>query len=174
MAAVGPFGTGEHPIASALVYNTFVAQRAEATLRMDLRWKGVLGSAVGANTDAGVDIEIIVRELDPVTKQPVNTLPNMPFSVMSESIGLATVQGFDSLVLEDTRQVSIPMRLNPGGLYRIDLKITCDTRVAFSAAATTCAFWDDDGGVEWTRQVIEYDIGICTPNQQGAGCIYPN
>lgn len=174
IAAVGPGGTGEHPIASAQVFNTFVANRADAILHMDLVWKGTLASVVGANANASVDIEITVQELSKTTMQPINTLPDMPFSVMSESLGLEAIQGVDVLELEDSRQVAIPMRLNPGGLYRIELKITCDTRVAFSLSATTCGFFGDNYGVEWTRQVIEFDTGICSPTQQGDGCIRNN
>lgn len=172
MAGVGPLGTGEHPIASALVYNTFSAQRADATLRMDIRWKGGLVAIASANANSSVDINVIVREIDRTTGAPLVTLPNMPFSVMSESLGLEAIQGVDELTLEDSRQVSIPMKLDPGSFYRIDLEITCDTRVSFSLSATSCTFFGGDSGVEWTRQYVEYDTGLCSPDQQGDGCIH--
>ena len=174
LAGVGPLGTGESPVASASVYNTFVAQRSNANLLMDLRWKGSLAAIVGANVSTGVDIEILVNEIDPDTKKVVKAVPNMPYTVLSKELSLAAIQGVDTLKIEDSRSVNIPMKLDPGHLYQIDLKITCSTRAAFSASATICSFYSDDGfaGVEWTKQVVEYDTGICSPTQKGDGCIY--
>lgn len=170
---IGPLGTGESLVASASVYNTFVAQRADANLLMDLRWKGNLAAVVGANVNAAVDIEIIVSEIDPTTKKVVKAVPNMPYSVVSKELGLEAIQGVDVLAVEGSRSVNVPLTLDPGRLYKIDLKITCSTRAAFSASATSCGFLGSDYGVEWTRQVIEFDTGICAPAQKGNGCIYP-
>jgi hypothetical protein len=170
---IGPLGTGESLVASASVYNTFSAQRADANLLMDLRWKGNLAAVVGANVNSAVDIEIIVSEIDPQTMKVVKGVPNMPYSVVSTGLGLEAIQGVDVLAVEGSRSVNIPLTLDPGRLYKIDLKITCSTRAAVSASGTTCSFQGDGYGVEWTRQVIEYDTGICTPAQKGNGCIYP-
>lgn len=174
MTAVGPFGTGESPVASASVYNTFVAQRSTANLHMDVRWKGTLAAVVGANVNTGVEIEIIVSEIDPRTGKIVKAVPNMPYSVLSKELGLEAIQGVDILKLEDSRSVNISLKLDTGHHYRIDLKITCSTRAAFSLSATTCTFDSDTGfgGVEWTKQVVEFDTGICSPTQKGDGCIY--
>ncbi len=174
LAGVGPLGTGESPVASASVYNTFVAQRSNANLLMDLRWKGSLAAVVGANVNTGVEIQVIVNQIDKTTGKVVKAVPNMPYSVLSKELGLEAIQGVDTLTIEDSRSVNIPLKLDPGQLYRIDLKITCSTRAAFSASATICSFYSDDGfaGVEWTKQVVEYDTGICSPTQKGDGCIY--
>ena len=174
MAAVGPLGTGESPVASASVYNTFVAQRVNANLLMDVRWNGSLAAIVGANVNTGVEIEIIVNEIHPSTKKVVKAVPNMPYSVLSKELGLEAIQGVDTLKVEGSRSVNVPLKLDVGHLYRIDLKITCSTRAAFSLSATTCSFFSDSGfaGVEWTKQVVEYDTGICSPSQKGSGCIY--
>ena len=173
LAGVGPLGTGESPVASASVYNTFVANRSNANLLMDLRWKGSLAAIVGANVNTGVDIEIIVNQIDQSGKI-VKAVPNMPYSVFSKELGLEAIQGVDTLAIEDSRSVNIPLKLETGALYRIDVKITCATRAAFSASATICSFYADTGfaGVEWTKQVIEFDTGICSPAQKGDGCIY--
>jgi hypothetical protein len=173
-ALVGPFGTAESPVASAQVYNTFVARRASAELIMDVRWKGNLVALVGANATTKVDIEIFVRELD-ASSQPVKTVPGTPFLVLSESVGNEAIAGYQNLDLDGSRQVTIPMQnLNVNATYRVDLKVTCDTRVAFSASATGCNFWaDGDWGAEWTRQIVEFDVGVCRPDETGTGCIYP-
>jgi hypothetical protein len=167
---VGPFAIGESLEASAQVYNTFVAQRRDANLLMDVNWNGQLAAVVGANANSGVEIEILVRELNGNTI--VKTLPGMPYSVLSEELGLEAISGVDILDLEDSRSVNIPLKLEPGKTYRIDLKVTCNTRAAASASSTTCTFWGADKGVEWTKQVIEYDTGICPPARKGDGCIY--
>jgi hypothetical protein len=174
MAGVGPFGSGESPVASASVYNTFVAERANANLLMKLRWKGSLAAVVGANANTGVEITINVSEINPDTKKIIKAVPNMPYEVLSEELGLEAIQGISTLKIEDSRSVNIPLKLEPDHLYRIDLSIKCSTRVLFSLSATTCSFFDEDAfaGVEWTSQVIEYDTGVCTPSQKGEGCIY--
>ncbi|MGE3073458.1 MAG: hypothetical protein AB7N24_05140 [Dehalococcoidia bacterium] len=174
LAGVGPLGTGESPVASASVYNTFVAQRSNANLLMDLRWKGSLAAVVGANVATGVEIQVVVNEIDKSTGKVIKAVPNMPYTVLSKELSLAAIQGVDTLKIEDSRSINVPLKLDPGQLYRIDLKITCSTRAAFSASATICSFYSDSGfaGVEWTKQVIEYDTGICSPSQKGDGCIY--
>jgi len=171
-AGVGPFGTAETPVASASVFNTFVAQRADANLLMDLRWSGTLLTLAGANATTGVKIEVIVSEIDRDTSKVIGVVPGMPYSVLSEEIGLGAIQGYDSIKLEESRSINIPLKLKPNSIYRIDLKITCSTRVAFSLSATTCGFSGGSAGVEWTKQVIEFDTGICSPNERGTGCIY--
>ncbi|MGE0599324.1 MAG: hypothetical protein AB7J35_07225 [Dehalococcoidia bacterium] len=174
LAGVGPLGTGESPVASASVYNTFVAQRSNANLLMDLRWKGSLAAIVGANVSTGVEIQVMVNQIDKTTGKVIKAVPNMPYTVLSKELSLAAIQGVDTLKIEDSRSINVPLKLDPGQLYRIDLKITCSTRAAFSASATICSFYSDSGfaGVEWTKQVIEYDTGICSPSQKGEGCIY--
>lgn len=167
----GPGATGEQLEASSLVYNTFTARRANAHLLMDLEWRGSLFSAVGANANAGVEAFIIVRELGSDGK-PVKTVPGMPYRIFSEELGLEAIQGIDTLEIDDSRSVSVPLQLNPGATYRVELEITCNTRVAFSVSATACDFWGGDEGVEWTSQVVEYDTGICREDEQGAGCVY--
>lgn len=174
MTAIGPLGTGESPVASALVSNHFVARRAAANLLMDLRWKGTLNAIAGANVNSSVDIEVIVSEVNPDTRAVVKALPGMPYSVVSEELGLEAITGLDSLDVEDSRSINVPLKLTPDRLYRIELKITCSTRSFFTLSATTCSFWDDKefAGVEWTKLQIEYDRGLCTPQQKGDGCIY--
>jgi hypothetical protein len=157
------------------VYNTFPAYRADANLLMDIRWNGSLAAVVGANVNTGVDIEIIVNEIDRGTGRVVKALPGMPFSVLSKELGLEAIQGVDTLKVEGSRSINVPLKLEPGHHYRVDLKVTCSSRAAFSLSATTCTFFSDTAfaGVEWTKQVIEYDKGVCPVSRKGEGCIYP-
>lgn len=172
-AIVGPGGIDEHLVASAQVYTTFVARRPIADLLMDVRWKGNLLAVVGASATTAVDIEILVRELD-ASNQPVKTVSGTPFSVLSEEVGNDALSGYQDLDLEGSRSVTIPMsNLNVGATYRVDLILTCDTRAAFSGTSTSCNFWaGGDWGAEWTRQIVEFDVGLCRPDESGTGCVY--
>jgi len=167
---IGPGGAGEQLEATASVFNTFTAYRAEANLLMDLKWAGTLASIVGANSNAAVEVEILVSELDG-RGMPVKSVPGMPYNVVSRSLGLDAVSGADILRVEGGRQVNIPLTLSPGKTYRVELLITCSVRALISASSTSCLFLGEGRGVEWTRQLIEYDMGICPPNDRTAGCV---
>ncbi len=167
---IGPAALGESLEATALVHNSFVAERRDANLLMDVRWSGTLSAVVGANANAGVEIEILVREMNGDTA--VKTLPNMPYSVYSKDLGIEAIAGVDILEIDETRSVNIPMKLEPKKKYRIDLIITCTARAAISGSTTGCNFWGEGGGAEWTKLQVEYDTGICSPSQKGDGCIY--
>ncbi len=170
---IGPGGAGESLEATASVFNTFSASRANANLLMDLKWAGTLASIVGANSNTGVEIEILVSELD-VRGMPVKAVPGMPFSVISRELGLDAVSGADRVTVEGTRQVNIPLTLSPGKTYRVELSITCTARALISASTTSCLFSGEGQGVEWTRQTIEFDQGICPANDRTVGCVNAN
>ncbi len=165
---LGPLSVAESPSSSATVYNTFTAQRSSANLLMTVKWSTALLSLASANSDSQTKVEVIVSQIDPKTKKVVKAVPGMPYSVMSESLGLQAIQGLDKLSDSDTRKINVPLHgLTVGANYRIELKASCATRAAFSISATTCATT-----AEWTTMAVEFDKGLCAPSQTGNGCIY--
>lgn len=154
VAGIGPAGTGERLESSALVYNTFKAQSDDAELQANVKWNGTLAAVVSADAHAGVELTFTVYEVD--GNRVVRTVPGMPYTVMEKEIG-AALEGVDSLTLKDSRRVAIPMSLEKGKTYRLEMEITCRARAFFAGSATLCGFGNNGQGAEWTEMRIRFN-----------------
>jgi hypothetical protein len=150
----GPFTIAERLEASALVYNTFNAQTADAELEMDVAWVGKLFSVLAADASVSVAVAVNVAEIDSAGNV-VKSVAGMPYTVMEHEIG-AGLQGVDTIDLQESRSITVPMRLVAGRTYRVELELTCTTRASFSASSTGCSFSGDGSYAEWTAMRIAF------------------
>jgi hypothetical protein len=153
-AMAGPFTIAERLEASAMVYNTFTAQGSDAELEMDIRWKGNMIALAGADSHASVTLTVNVFELDS-NGRVVRAVPGLPYTVMEEEIG-SGLQGYDSIAIEDSRSITIPMRLQEDKTYRIELELTCSARAALSGSVTGCDFSGGSEFAEWTAMRVAF------------------
>jgi hypothetical protein len=150
----GPFTIAERLEASALVFNTFKAWTDDAELEMTVAWSGKLFSVIAGDAYASVALTVNVVEIDSAGK-PVKTVAGLPYTVMEHEIG-AGLQGVDTIDLKDTRSISVPMRLEVGKTYRVELELTCNARASLSVSSTGCSFSGANSYAEWTAMRVAF------------------
>jgi len=158
--------------AQAQTYATFRAMRSTAKVSMDLRWQGTLTAGGLGNSKSDVRIDVIVSEINPVTREVVRILPSMPYSVYSKSktgSGTPNIINAQPLDISGGKHVDLNVRLEPGKTYRVDTRVICSAERSGVGSTASC-----EATAAWAKIVVEYDKGICQMNEVGAGCIRPH
>jgi hypothetical protein len=169
---IGPGATAERLEARAFIYNTFRADRADAQIEADVAWDGRLASVVAADSMTSIEFELVVRDADG------REVPGTPFTIVTEQIGPGAIQGVDTLTVQGNRKITVPVKLRPGGSYRIEFQLTCRARASVNLTTTQCYFGGEPRNetnaffAEWTALRVAFDKGICSASQAGDGCIY--
>ncbi|MEA3276626.1 MAG: hypothetical protein U9Q81_15300 [Pseudomonadota bacterium] len=159
-SGLGPLTFFENITGEAAIYVDFPAHRADADLIIDVGWKGTLLAL--ASADAHSEVALLAR----VLKSNGTEIQSHTF--LDEEIGSA-LEGADTRSFEDRSKILLPLTLDPGAAYRVELELTCHVRAAFSISATTCGFYERGAWVNsWA---IEFDQGTCDEGDPRPGCI---
>ncbi|MCG2589677.1 hypothetical protein [Rhodohalobacter sulfatireducens] len=147
-------GPGDTKSATAVGYARFYAKADEASLLVDINWKGTLLSAINLSSSTEMIVHLRVRHMN-----PNGSTGSEIFSRQLERDGIGSgLKALQKLDVESSIRESYELNLTKDELYRVEVSLQCKLQVDIvSFSLVDCNAESDNRGVFVEQLKVMYE-----------------